>query len=146
VHLQMAQMLVWMKGYSDINIISHSWGTTLSYDLMNSGGIEMHDWVTMGSPLKPTTDKPVWNTGKWINYYSPNDPVTHYEVYPPFPSFFQMAGAVWSGTKGGPGLSADPNVSAGFQRPFIMNQSGFDEHTAYWKWLPCVNQLRQDLQ
>src|SRR5208283_3423651 len=47
VHLQLAQMLVWMNGYANINIISHSWGTALSYDLMNSGGIEMNNWVTM---------------------------------------------------------------------------------------------------
>jgi len=133
-----------MKGYSDINVISHSWGTTLSYDLMNSGGIEMHDWVTMGSPLKSTTDKPVWNTGKWINCYSRNDPVMHYEIFPPFPSFFQMAGAVLKDINGGPGVSADPNVSV--RHSYIMGKTSIFEHTAYWNWAPCVNDLRSDLQ
>jgi len=45
VHLQMAEFLVWMNGYANIDIISHSWGTTLSYDLMNNSGIEVHDWL-----------------------------------------------------------------------------------------------------
>src|SRR5207249_6320432 len=80
VHLQMAQMLVWMKGYANINLISHSWGTTLTYDLQNSGGIEMQHWVTMGCPLKTPTVKPFWNMGKWINYYSWADPVMHFEL------------------------------------------------------------------
>jgi hypothetical protein len=37
-----------MNGYANLDIISHSWGTTLSYDLMNNSSIEVHDWVTMG--------------------------------------------------------------------------------------------------
>jgi len=49
VHLQMAEFLVWMNGYANIDIISHSWGTTLTYDLQNNSGIETHNWVTMGS-------------------------------------------------------------------------------------------------
>ena len=51
INLQTAQLLIWMKGYNDMNVISHSWGTCLAYDMLNSGGIETHDWVTMGSPL-----------------------------------------------------------------------------------------------
>ena len=137
VHLQTAQMLVWMKGYSDINIISHSWGTTLSYDLLNSGGIEMHDWVTMGSPLKSSTDKPVWNTGKWFNYYSMNDPIVYFEMYPPFSSLPSK----------GLGLPADPNVGMANQRPHNMGKDWwFLEHTAYWKDGYVLGNLRNDLQ
>ena len=146
INLHTAQLLIWMKGYNDINIISHSWGTTLSYDLMNSGGIEMHDWVTMGSPLKTTTDKPFWNTGKWINCYSLADPVVHYELYPPFPSSGQMVSAFGAGIKGGPGLSKDPNIPADFQKSYDMGESGFDEHGAYWKWTPLTDYLRKELQ
>jgi hypothetical protein len=144
IHLQMAQMLVWMKGYDKMNIISHSWGTTLSYDLMNSGGIEMHDWVTMGSPLKTSTDKPVWNTGNWINCYS--------VIYPPFPSIGESAvgsaRGIYRGSQGifGDGLTVDQAVD--LQRPYSMGHNiwGLAEHTAYWSWLPCVNDLRRDLQ
>jgi hypothetical protein len=107
VHLQMAQMLVSMKGYANMNIISHSWGTTLAYDLQNAGGFEMQHWVTMGSPLKQTTDKPLWNTGNWINCHDFNDFVTGLEMYPPFPSTFGLPSP---GSLIGPGLSADPNV------------------------------------
>jgi len=149
VHLQIAQMLVWMKGYDNINIISHSWGTTLSYDLMSSGGIEMHDWVTMGSPLKKTTDKPVWVTGKWINCYSLNDPVTHFEVYPPFTSGLAMLPNVKGGWgregKTGDGLTVDPNVDINHPR-YDMGDTGVTEHGHYWNWAPCVNDLRKDLQ
>jgi len=148
VHLQMAQMIVWMKGYDKINVISHSWGTTLSYDLMNSGGIEMHDWVTMGSPLKKTTDKPVWVTGKWINCYSLNDPVTHFEVYPPFTSGLAMLPDVKGGWgregKTGDGLTVDPNVDINLR--YDMENKGVTEHGNYWNWAPCVNDLRKDLQ
>ena len=149
VHLQMAQMLVWMKGYGNIDIISHSWGTALSYDLMNSGGIEMHDWVTMGSPLKSTTDKPVWNTGRWINYYSLNDPVTHFEVYPPFPSFAGMRNNVLRSAKrlgvDKDGLTADPNVTLN-HRPYSMGGFLLGEHSAYWDYIPVLSDLRLDLQ
>ena len=55
VHLQMEEFLVWMNGYANINIISHSWGTTLTYDLQQTSGIETHNWVTMGSVLKEAT-------------------------------------------------------------------------------------------
>src|ERR1035437_2210877 len=125
-----------MKGYANMDIISHSWGTTLAYDLMNSGGIEMHDWVTMGSPLKPTTDKPFWNTGKWINCYSLNDPVVHFEMYPPFSML-----PSW-----GPGLTEDPNIATSLQHSYNMLHTEFEEHGAYWTWPPLINQLRKELQ
>jgi hypothetical protein len=69
VQLQMEEMLVMMNGYANLDIISHSWGTCLSYDLLNNSSIEVHDWVTMGSPLKQNTQKPMENTGNWFNYY-----------------------------------------------------------------------------
>jgi RHS repeat-associated protein len=144
VHLQMAQFLVWMNGYANINIISHSWGTTLSYDLMNSSDIEVHNWVTMGSPLKQTTEMPRENTGNWFNYYSLKDPVMHYELYPPFPGIYQMAHAVWTGVGGGPGLSEDRNT---FNHPrYDMLHTGFDEHGAYWNDPNVLSDLRNDLQ
>jgi RHS repeat-associated protein len=151
VHLQMAQMLVWMKGYNNINIISHSWGTLLSYDLLNSGGIEMHDWVTMGSPLKKTTGKPVWVTGNWINCFSYYDPVTHFEIYPPYECGVAMLpsvaeGMIWGRLgKTGDGLTVDPNVDIN-HLPYTMGLKDFDEHGNYWKWVPCLNDIRKDLQ
>ncbi len=88
VQLQMEEMLVSMNGYANIDIISHSWGTCLSYDLLNNSSIEVHDWVTMGSPLKRDTRKPVENTGNWFNYYSKKDPVTQYEIISTVPQFW----------------------------------------------------------
>ena len=130
--------------YANINIISHSWGTTLSYDLMNSSDIEVHNWVTMGSPLKQTTEMPRENTGNWFNYYSLKDPVMHYELYPPFPGIYQMAHAVWTGVGGGPGLSEDRNT---FNHPrYDMLHTGFDEHGAYWNDPNVLSDLRNDLQ
>jgi RHS repeat-associated protein len=150
VHLQMAEMLVSMNGYANINIISHSWGTTLTYDLQQTSGIETHNWVTMGSPLKSTTEKPVWNTGKWINCYSLNDPVTHFELYPPFPSLGEMIDGARRGMHRvghlGDGLTADPNVSVGKNHNHPMDKSGFDEHGAYWDWPAVLDDLHNDLQ
>jgi hypothetical protein len=124
--------------------------STLSYDLLNSGGIEMHDWVTMGSPLKPSTDKRVWNTGKWINCYSLSDPVTHFEVYPPYMSGPAMVPLVREGWRRsgqrifGDGLTANPNVDRNYD--YNMGDSGVTEHGHYWFWAPCLNDLRRDLQ
>jgi RHS repeat-associated protein len=139
IHLQTAQMLIWMKGYDKINVISHSWGTCLAYDLLNSGGIEMSDWVTMGSPLNHGITKPVWNTGKWINFYSTRDPVTHFDMYPqPF------LPPQWSDDAFNP-----PQVDD--YKDVTTPGSGYplSEHTAYWsyKLKPLViDTIREDLQ
>lgn len=138
-HLQIAEMLVWMKGYEKINIISHSWGTTLTYDLQNTSGIETHDWVTMGSPLKSTTEKPVGITGNWINYYSWRDPVVHLEMYPPFPSTF---GLPLPSVSLLPGLSKDLKVDT--QHSHTMGSIW--EHGAYWNDENVLSNLRNDLQ
>jgi hypothetical protein len=146
VQLRMEEMLVMMNGYANLDIISHSWGTCLAYDLMNNGGIEVHDWVTMGSPLKHDTQKPAENTGNWFNYYSPNDPVTHYEIYPPFPSFGEMYLAFAMDIYGGSGLSVDPNIPSGNQYPHYMGKVWFFEHIAYWNDAGVLSRLRNDLQ
>ena len=99
VHLQMAEFLIWMNGYANIDIISHSWGTTLTYDLQSNCDIETRNWVTMGSPLKTSTDKPTGNTGNWINMYDLHDPVVHFEMFPPFPNVNGLPLPSW-----GPGL------------------------------------------
>lgn len=143
VHLQMAQMLVWMKGYANVNIISHSWGTTLSYDLLNSGGIEMHDWVTMGSPLNHGVSKPLWNAGKWVNFYSFYDPIVYLDMYPDagwsLPVFFA------------------PSFSLSiFNPPQVDNSLGknmtgaimlsIPEHGAYWDDKDVLTRIRGELQ
>jgi pimeloyl-ACP methyl ester carboxylesterase len=145
LHLQAAEELVSMKGYANIDIISHSWGTTLSYDLMNSTDVEVHDWVTMGSPLKWTTQKPDMNTGNWFNYYSLKDPVMHYEIYPPFPGFWDMFYAWKTGVNGGQGLSGDSSQKIN-HHPYDMGSSGFGEHGAYWNNEKVLTDLRNDLQ
>jgi RHS repeat-associated protein len=147
-HLQIAEMLVWMKGYNNINIISHSWGTTLTYDLQNTSGIETHDWVTMGSPLKPSTDKPVWIGGDWINCYSLWDPVIHLEIYPPFPSVGEealgIANAFFMLGFSGDGLTRDSNVD--IPHSHYMHSFLIGEHDAYWNNDDVLKDLRTDLQ
>jgi RHS repeat-associated protein len=152
VHLQAAEEIISMKGYANIDIISHSWGTTLSYDLMNSTDIEVHDWVTMGSPLKKTTEKPKCNTGKWINCYSLYDPATHFEIFPPYMDWIEMlpyaVEGIRSGRQGkiGDGLTVDPNVTVGVNHNHPMGLKDFDEHTAYWTRPEVLTDLRNDLQ
>ena len=65
---------LYMKGYSNINIIAHSWGTVLSRDAMNSSGLSFGLWATMGSPLGLTYPK--FGYRIWQNYYAPGDRVT----------------------------------------------------------------------
>jgi RHS repeat-associated protein len=145
VHLQMAEMLVSMNGYAYIDIISHSWGTTLSYDLMNSSSVEVHDWVTMGSPLKQTTQKPVMNTGKWINCYDTHDPVVHLEAFPPFPDVHGLPLPSW-----GSGLTKEPNnITPGYNHEYHFWTSWLSPrfvHSDYWNDYNVLTDLRNDLQ
>ena len=62
-----------MKGYANINVLAHSWGTVLSRDAMNSSGLSFGLWATMGSPLGLTY--PRFSYKKWQNFYSSEDPV-----------------------------------------------------------------------
>ena len=143
VQLQMEQMLVSMNGYANIDIISHSWGTCLSYDLLNNSSIEVKNWVTMGSPLKRNTPKPTANTRNWFNYYSQKDPVTHLEMYPTFPD---ILGLPLPSSLSGPGLSKDPYIPSGNQREHYMGKASVFEHTAYWTDPWMLTHLRGDLQ
>ena len=151
VHLEMEQILVFMNGYANVNIISHSWGTTLTYDLQNNSTLETHNWVTMGSPMKATTGKPVGVTGNWINYYSLKDPIVHMDVFPPFPSndfFIQQALiGVAKGLAGvaGDGLTGDKQVDFNHP-PYDMGKQLLLEHTAYWNDDNVINALRMDLR
>lgn len=138
VQLQMDEMLVSMNGYANIDIISHSWGTTLAYDLQQTSGIETHDWVTMGSVLKKSTPKPVEVTGNWINFSSPDDPAYHAAMYPPFPS------GLLDIITPGPNVHSDPNVDISYVFP--MGKSGIDEHSAYWVNDTVATKLRLLLQ
>jgi RHS repeat-associated protein len=138
IHLQIAEELVSMKGYANIDIISHSWGTTLTYDLQQTSGIETHRWVTMGSVLKESTPKPARLTGDWINFSSPDDPAYTRGFYPPFPdSIFELL-------LEGPNVHSDKNVNV--PHVFSMNKSGIDEHGAYWNNYDVLSYLRKELQ
>ncbi len=137
VNLHTAQLLIWMKGYANMDIISHSWGTCLAYDLLNSGGIEMHDWVTMGSPLNHDISKPVWNTGLWLNCYSTRDPVVYFDIYPT-PFYFPQCDI---------GLIGHPQVDD-YVDSTDYSGSGLSitEHGAYWTHKKVLNAIRNDLQ
>ena len=65
---------LYIKGYTNINVIAHSWGTVLSRDAMNSSGLSFGLWATMGSPLGLTYPK--FSYKKWQNYYAPGDRIT----------------------------------------------------------------------
>jgi len=144
INLQTAQLLIWMKGYNDMNVISHSWGTCLAYDMLNSGGIEMHHWVTMGSPLNHGITKPLWNSGKWINAYSRRDPVVYFNMYP--------NGLInWSPVSI-PQFTKEPFNPQQVDDPVDVTTPGsglvqdVEEHTAYWGKPALINRIRYDLQ
>lgn len=143
INLTIAQLTIGMKGYSDMNVISHSWGTCLAYDMLNSGGIEMHDWVTMGSPLNHDISKPLWNEGRWVNAYSTRDPVVYFNIYP--------NGLInWSPVSI-PQFSKTPFNPSQVDPPAIITTSGsggpsLPEHTAYWTNPGLLTSLRNRLQ
>jgi RHS repeat-associated protein len=144
VHLQMAEFYVWMNGYANINIISHSWGTTLTYDLQQNTSIETHNWVTMGSVLKESTDKPIGVTGNWINLSSPEDFAYYTALYPPFPS-----GNILSLSSLGWNVHSDPNVDIKREYNFPLSLSHWWAHSDYWNRATCkepVSELRRQLQ
>jgi hypothetical protein len=143
VHLQMAQFLVWMNGYANINIISHSWGTALTYDLQQNSSIETHTWVTMGSILKESTDKPVGVTGNWINLSSPEDFAYYTAYYPPFPN------SLLDYLPLGHNVHNDPHVDIPLEYNFPLSLSHMWAHSDYWNRNTCqkpVSDLRYWLQ
>jgi hypothetical protein len=144
VHLKMTQFLVWMNGYANIDLITHSWGTTLGYDLQNISGIPNRHWVTMGSPLKFSTPKPLGNTGNWINLYDLNDPVVHFEMFPPFPDVRGLPLPSW-----GPGLTKNTSVSPGQNKLYNFGFGLFSHpwvHSDYWIDSGVASDLRLWLQ
>ncbi len=68
----------------------------------------------------------------------------HYELYPPFPGFWDMVNAWVTDVKGGQGLSGDSSQK--INRRYDMHQSSFAEHGAYWNDRNVLTNLRNDLQ
>jgi RHS repeat-associated protein len=64
------------RGYNKVNLLGHSWGAMLSYDVLKVSGVPVDNWVTLGSPLHQDTDKPASLRGKWLDVFSQSDPVT----------------------------------------------------------------------
>jgi hypothetical protein len=60
------------KGYRNVNIIAHSWGTVISKDAQYRGVGNINTWVTMGSPLTASTNRP-GGLGTWINIWNDKD-------------------------------------------------------------------------
>ena len=60
------------KGYNNVNIIGHSWGTLISRDAQYAGVGDINTWFTMGSPLTASTRWP-GSLGTWINIWNDKD-------------------------------------------------------------------------
>ncbi len=63
-----------LKGYANVSVVSHSWGTVLSRDALTDMNDPVAIWATMGSPLCCFT--PEFPYGTWVNYANLADPVT----------------------------------------------------------------------
>lgn len=131
IGLRLFALLVWMKGYERIDVMGHSWGTTLTYDLLTGGGIWAENWVTMGSPLREGTNKPTLITRNWINVYSQNDCVTYFNMYPPFGSGRPYQYGDGSGLAANPQVNIQVEVSYG-KGDGLMGLFGILEHIQYW--------------
>ncbi|MBN1621535.1 MAG: hypothetical protein JW871_02975, partial [Endomicrobiales bacterium] len=71
-----ASRAIQAKGYRNVNIISHSWGTVISRDAQYAGVGNINTWVTMGSPLPDDTARP-GNLNYWLNIWCSGDPVVY---------------------------------------------------------------------
>lgn len=81
------------------------------------------------------------------------DPVTHFEIFPPFQNAFAMLPNVrngWNDANNGiwghglMGLTTDPNVNINHNHS--MKLTGMDEHGAYWSDENVRNDLSTDLR
>jgi RHS repeat-associated protein len=122
----------WSKGYDKIHIVGHSWGTALSYDLLERSAVPIQHWVTLGSPLRADTPKPWSVAGDWVDFYSNSDPTTWLNIHPPF-GILGALRATWQ--------SAAVRVNANFSRnrtgmvvahPGTFLDGLLYEHSAYW--------------
>ncbi|MCK5607842.1 hypothetical protein KAR91_38535, partial [Candidatus Pacearchaeota archaeon] len=120
-----AVQIVQQKGYSKVNIISHSWGTVLSRDAQYAGIGDIDTWVTMGSPLPKTTRTP-GSLDKWINIWSPQDPVTR--LGPALAA---------TGVEGGSGYL--------FEKSLIRQVSITGGHSSYWTNAVALNTIGNQL-
>ena len=92
------------KGYENVNLISHSWGTVISKDTLLLEDVAVNLFVTMGSPLRaPLHYSDAFkfryfseqfydrladymsssNYKTWHNYYYMSDPVIHLKLNSP---------------------------------------------------------------
>lgn len=133
INLIYSSIVIWMKGYEKINVIAHSWGTTLTYDLLSSGGIVFNDWITMGSPLKNTTPRPAMLGGRWINYWCTTDPVCFFAMYPPWQLIPNVAA---------PGLMLNDNVSHGCNHKVPGTEHMIWAHSVYWNNDFVINSIK----
>ncbi len=109
-----AVQILQQKGYSKVNIVSHSWGTVLSRDAQYAGVGNINTWATMGSPLNADTAKPA-GLSTWMNFYSMDD-----WVVTDAPDYLGMTG-VDAGTGY---LYNNPNVN--------ISQGVGGGHRSYW--------------
>jgi len=113
---------------------------------MNSGGIEMHDWVTMGSPLNHGISKPFWNTGSWINFYSYYDPIVYLDMYPD-PGWHSPLEATFFLPCFTLGIFNPPQVDYSYEKNMTTKYwLSLDEHSAYFEDDDVISHIRTWLQ
>ncbi len=117
-----AAQIVQQKGYSKVNIVSHSWGTVLSRDAQQAGVGNINTWVTMGSPLN--ADTPKYGTPYWMNFYSMSD-----WVVTDAPDHLGM-----TGVEAGTGYLYN-NSNVNVQQPVGGG------HTSYWENTTVLNMI-----
>jgi hypothetical protein len=103
------------KGYRNVNIIAHSWGTVISRDAQYNNIGAINTWVTMGSPMARDFNRPD-NLQQWINIFTPGDPV----IYSADPQGWGVGGGcLWQ-------RQYDLR-QVGYYAPF-----GLASHSSYW--------------
>ncbi|MCJ7615960.1 MAG: alpha/beta hydrolase, partial [Desulfobacterales bacterium] len=106
------------KGYRNINIVAHSWGTVLSRDAQNEEGGAINTWVTMGSPLSASTNKPA-GVGYWLNMWARYDWFAH------------ELGSLYK----------NPGVDEQFRVDDVVEEYSLKNHSAYWTDMRALDKI-----
>ena len=133
--------MVMDKGYKHSDVVAHSWGTTITHNVLRLSGHRVKNWVTMGSPLRHDAPKPA-NVIKWLNVYSPCDPVCYLNMYPPYRLTPNLGELLHPGGLFGSwleqqnyvrGIFSNQNVHKHIRHVFGFGLiRGFKEHGQYW--------------
>jgi hypothetical protein len=148
--LNMSLTAAHAKGYSEVNIAAHSWGTTISFDTLNENIFGAADWVTFGSPLKGSTPRPSGVSGLWADFFSDSDPTPSLAAFPPFNAIPNNLYLPTLTVRGSTHVKASADIGRPVHEMVVpfggpVWAGAMYEHTAYWGEPEMLNWMGEHL-